>query len=64
MHLHGFVGDAQSVSSLAVLSKQAQIFNLQNWLHSAEFEGYIQLSILNGLILVALCSPFARLRLL
>lgn len=32
------LGDAQSVSSLAVLSKQAQIFNLQNWLHSAEFE--------------------------
>lgn len=32
------LGDAQSVSSLAVLSKQAQIFNLQNWLHSADFE--------------------------
>ncbi|XP_002975882.2 guanylate-binding protein 1 [Selaginella moellendorffii] len=29
------IGDAQSVSSLADLSKQAQVFNLQNWLHTA-----------------------------
>lgn len=29
-------GDAQSVSALADLAKQAQVFNLQNWLHSAE----------------------------
>lgn len=30
------IGDAQSVSALADLAKQAQVFNLQNWLHSAE----------------------------
>lgn len=29
-------GDAQSVSALADLAKQAQVFNLQNWLHTAE----------------------------
>ncbi|GLJ04736.1 hypothetical protein SUGI_0002260 [Cryptomeria japonica] len=32
------LGDAQSVSSLADLSKQAQIFNLHNWLHTAGSE--------------------------
>ncbi|KAJ7542416.1 hypothetical protein O6H91_10G105500 [Diphasiastrum complanatum] len=30
------LGDAQSVGALADLSKQAQVFNMQNWLHSAE----------------------------
>lgn len=30
------IGDAQSVSALADLAKEAQVFNLQNWLHSAE----------------------------
>ena len=30
------VGDAQSVSALEDLAKQAQVFNLQNWLHYAE----------------------------
>jgi hypothetical protein len=29
-------GDTQSVTALADLAKQAQVFNLQNWLHSAE----------------------------
>lgn len=27
-------GDSQSVTALADLAKHAQIFNLQNWLHS------------------------------
>ncbi|KAH9563758.1 hypothetical protein CY35_05G143000 [Sphagnum magellanicum] len=30
------IGDTQSVTALADLAKQAQVFNLQNWLHSAE----------------------------
>ncbi|KAL2633978.1 hypothetical protein R1flu_005457 [Riccia fluitans] len=30
------LGDAQSVAALADLSKQAQVFNLQNWLHSGD----------------------------
>ena len=29
-------GDKQSVSTLADLAKHAQIFNLQNWLHSGK----------------------------
>eukprot|EP00897_Mesotaenium_endlicherianum_P005132 jgi/Mesen1/4647/ME000241S03688 len=29
------LGDAQSVAALAELARQAQVFNLQNWLHSA-----------------------------
>eukprot|EP00250_Pteridium_aquilinum_P028054 c36517_g1_i1 orf=1-729(-) len=30
------LGDTQSVSALADLAKQAQVFNLQNWLHSGD----------------------------
>ncbi|CAM6114295.1 unnamed protein product [Calypogeia fissa] len=30
------LGDAQSVSSLADLAKQAQVFNMQNWLHTGD----------------------------
>ncbi|KAG6544110.1 hypothetical protein Mapa_014422 [Marchantia paleacea] len=30
------LGDAQSVSALADLAKQAQVFNLQNWLHTGD----------------------------
>lgn len=30
------LGDTQSVSALANLAKQAQVFNLQNWLHSGD----------------------------
>ncbi|KAH7283299.1 hypothetical protein KP509_35G070400 [Ceratopteris richardii] len=30
------LGDTQSVTALADLAKQAQVFNLQNWLHSGE----------------------------
>ena len=33
---YAVVGDQQSVSALADLAKQAQVFNLQNWLHSGE----------------------------
>jgi hypothetical protein len=35
-HLMTGTGDTQSVTALADLAKQAQVFNLQNWLHSAE----------------------------
>ena len=33
-HSPDVAGDKQSVSTLADLAKHAQIFNLQNWLHS------------------------------
>ena len=33
---YALIGDQQSVSALADLAKQAQVFNLQNWLHSGE----------------------------
>eukprot|EP01018_Ginkgo_biloba_P021311 Gb_13015 [translate_table: standard] len=53
------LGDAQSVSSLADLSKQAQIFNLHNWLQTTDSadEHFSQIDVDTSLLLKTLDFP-------
>lgn len=54
-------GDAQSVSALADLAKQAQVFNLQNWLHSAEASSGSSTSLCSPLAVIFCCQAFYSL---
>ncbi|MCO5548352.1 hypothetical protein L7F22_001809 [Adiantum nelumboides] len=54
------LGDTQSVSALADLAKQAQVFNLQNWLHSGEMaseEPFMSTNVDPSLLLRTLDFP-------